>query len=49
VSKGLYILSTLEHSRLRICLPKMFFAETVISAMETLRFMTQVGLDCPQY
>jgi hypothetical protein len=27
----------------------MFFTRAVISALETLRFMTRVGSDCPQY
>jgi hypothetical protein len=27
----------------------MFFAQAIISALETLRCATRVGLDCPQY
>jgi hypothetical protein len=48
-SEGLYTPSALGHSLLRICLSKMFFTWAIISALETLRCTTRVGLDCPQY
>jgi hypothetical protein len=41
--------SAFGHSLLRICMPKMFFARAIISALETLRCVTRVGLDYPQY
>jgi hypothetical protein len=40
--------SAFGHSLLRICMPKMFFARAIISALETLRCVTRVGLDYPQ-
>jgi hypothetical protein len=48
-SEGWYIQSALGHSRLRILPLKMLFDRAVISTLETLRFTTRVGSDCPQY
>jgi hypothetical protein len=44
-SEGLYNRSALGHSLLRIRPLKMFFARTIISALETSRCATQVGSD----
>jgi hypothetical protein len=48
-SEGRYTPSTLGHSRLRMCPPKMFFTRAVISPLETSHLTTRVGSDCPQY
>jgi hypothetical protein len=45
--EGLYTLSTLGHSLLRIHPPKMFFVHAIISALETLRCATRLGRTAP--